>query len=172
VSAVVALAVSPLLAGWSAALAEGQTSGWWRPRRVTVSRGAVVAIAAVGFGSLAVASRPWTAGWLFAAGATVLAVVDAEKSKFCCPVCSAPWLRLRGPSSSSPRPRHGEPHRLLRALMAASVLGAVWFVLAFLADGGMGLGDVRVAAMTGGLLGWLDCPRFWMVNSRRSCSRR
>lgn len=42
--------------------------------------------------------------------------------------------------------------------MAASVLGAVWFVLAFLADGGMGLGDVRVAAMTGGLLGWLDWP--------------
>jgi leader peptidase (prepilin peptidase) / N-methyltransferase len=33
-----------------------------------------------------------------------------------------------------------------------------WFLLAFVAGGGVGLGDVRLATLTAGLLGWLGWP--------------
>ena len=44
---------------------------------------------------------------------------------------------------------------LSRAGLAALVVGTGWFLLAFAAGGGVGLGDVRVATLTAGLLGWL-----------------
>ena len=53
-----------------------------------------------------------------------------------------------------PRSLTGEPDRLLRAVLAAAVVGAGWFAVAFLAPSAMGLGDVRVAALAAGLLGW------------------
>ena len=36
------LAVSPLLASWTAALAAGDRAAWWRPRPVSISRWATV----------------------------------------------------------------------------------------------------------------------------------
>lgn len=44
---------------------------------------------------------------------------------------------------------------LSRAGLAALVVGTGWFLLAFVAGGGVGLGDVSVATLTAGLLGWL-----------------
>jgi len=44
--------------------------------------------------------------------------------------------------------------RGLRATLAASVVGAAWFAVAFTAPSALGLGDVRVAALAAGLLGW------------------
>ena len=157
-SAVLAVAVSPLLAGWSAALAEGQVAGWWRPRRVTVQRSAAVAAAAAVLGALAGAGGPWPAWWLFAAGGCVLAVVDAEKhvlpSRLLYPLAALEAVVLIVTAVVD-----ADPHRLVRAAIAAAVLGAGWFVLAFVAGGGIGLGDVRTAAMTGALLGWLGWPQ-------------
>ena len=47
---------------------------------------------------------------------------------------------------------------MLRAVLAAVVVGAGWFAVAFLAPSAMGLGDVRVAALAAGLLGWTSWP--------------
>jgi hypothetical protein len=73
------LAVSPLLAGWSAALSAGLKHGWWRPRRVSLSRWALVAAAAVALVVAAAAGRPWPAWLLLAAAGAVLVVVDAQQ---------------------------------------------------------------------------------------------
>ncbi len=40
-------------------------------------------------------------------------------------------------------------------MLAALVVGTGSFLFAFAAGGGVGLGDVRVATFTAGLLGWL-----------------
>ncbi|GAA4106136.1 prepilin peptidase [Enteractinococcus coprophilus] len=43
-----------------------------------------------------------------------------------------------------------------RALLAALVLVSAYFVLAFIAPDGLGLGDVKFAAVIGLVLGWFD----------------
>ncbi|HEY5114206.1 MAG TPA: hypothetical protein VIJ00_01640, partial [Nakamurella sp.] len=48
----------------------------------------------------------------------------------------------------------GEPDRFLRAVLAAVLVGGGWFTVAFIAPPAVGLGDVRVAALAAGLLGW------------------
>jgi hypothetical protein len=58
VSAALAVAASPLLASWSAALADGDTSTWWRPRKVDTARLAIVAVSALTFGALAGGGGP------------------------------------------------------------------------------------------------------------------
>ena len=45
--------------------------------------------------------------------------------------------------------------RWLGALIGAVVMGAVYLLLAVLPGGGVGGGDVRLAPVIGGLLGWL-----------------
>ena len=61
VSAALAVAVSPLLASWSAALANGDTGAWRRPRKVDAARLSIVAAAALTFGALAGGGGPWPA---------------------------------------------------------------------------------------------------------------
>jgi len=48
--------------------------------------------------------------------------------------------------------------RWLGALVGAAVMGAVYLLLAVLPGGGVGGGDVRLAPLIGGLLGWLGTP--------------
>lgn len=48
-----------------------------------------------------------------------------------------------------------EPGRMLRALEAAGLAGAVLLALALVPPGGMGLGDVKFALVLGLALGWL-----------------
>ena len=154
VSAALAAAVSPLLAGWSAALAAGDTRTWWRPRRVHASRLAVVAAAAFGFGALAGGGGPWPAWWLFAVGGTVLAVVDAQRNLLPARVVH-PLSLLEAAVLSIAADATDDGVALVRAALAALIVGAGWFLLAFAAGGGVGLGDVRVATLTAALLGWL-----------------
>jgi len=152
-SAALAVAVSPLLAGWSAALANGDTGGWWRPRKVDTARLSIVAAAALTFGALA-GGGPWPAWWLLAAGGTVLAVVDAQRNllptRLVYPLAVIEAAVLVVASITT-----HDAAALSRAGLAALVVGTGWFLLAVAADGGVGLGDVRVATLTAGLLGWL-----------------
>lgn len=154
VSAALAVAVSPLLASWSAALADGDTGAWWRPRKVDTARLAVVAAAALAFGALAGGGGPWPAWWLLAAGGTVLAVVDAQRNllpaRLVYPLALIEAAVLLVASVAT-----HDAAALARAGLAALAVGLGWFLLAFAAGGGVGLGDVRVAALTAWLLGWL-----------------
>jgi leader peptidase (prepilin peptidase)/N-methyltransferase len=154
VSAALAVAVSPLLAGWSDALANGDTGGWWRPRKVDTARLIIVAAAALTFGALAGGGGPWPAWWLLAAGGTVLAVVDAQRNllpaRLVYPLAVIEAAVLVVASITT-----HDAAALSRAGLAALIVGTAWFLLAFAAGGGVGLGDVRVATLTAGLLGWL-----------------
>jgi leader peptidase (prepilin peptidase) / N-methyltransferase len=55
---------------------------------------------------------------------------------------------------------HGDVDSLVRALIGAVILGAVYFALAFAHPGGMGLGDVRLAVLLGFGLAWLGWDTF------------
>ena len=96
---------------------------------------------------------PFVAWWLFAAAGAVLCVVDVEHhllpGRLVYPLAVVVFAALSVSAVLA-----GEPERLLRAILAAAVVGAVWFAVAFTAPAAMGLGDVRVAALAAGLLGW------------------
>ncbi|WP_314687817.1 prepilin peptidase [uncultured Bifidobacterium sp.] len=53
----------------------------------------------------------------------------------------------------------GEWTALGRAVLAGVILGAFYLLLAFIWPGGMGLGDVKLAAVLGLTLGWLGWPQ-------------
>jgi leader peptidase (prepilin peptidase) / N-methyltransferase len=101
--------------------------------------------------ALAVAVRP--AWWLLAAGGTVLAIVDAQRNLlptnlvYPLAVIEAAVLVVASITTHDAAALSG-------ASLAALVVGTGWFLPAFAADG-VGLGDVRVATLTAGLLGWL-----------------
>jgi leader peptidase (prepilin peptidase) / N-methyltransferase len=52
--------------------------------------------------------------------------------------------------------------RWLGALVGAAVMGAVYLLLAVLPGGGVGGGDVRLAPVIGGLLGWLGAGHLFV----------
>jgi leader peptidase (prepilin peptidase)/N-methyltransferase len=161
VAAVLAvLVVSPLLAGWSAALAAGRRSGWWRPRPVGIGRVAVLAAVAAVFVLLAAAGDPGPAWWLLAAGGAVLAVVDAQTrllpARFTYPLAGAVGCVLLTAAVAG-----GDFTPLLRSVAAAAVIGGSWLGIRFVSPPAMGQGDVRVAALTGGLLGWTGWAAVW-----------
>lgn len=150
------LAVSPVLAGWSAGLAGGRDADpgrwwWWRP--VSRSRIATVAGVAAALGVAAAAGRPFLAWWLFAAGGTVLVIVDIEAHLLPARLVY-PWGAVIAVSLVATAAATGEWDRLLRAALATAAVTAVWLVVAIAAPTAFGLGDVRLFALTGGLLGW------------------
>ena len=152
---VVVLALSPVFAGWSAALAGGVRDGWWRPRRVGWRRWVTVTVSAILLTAGSAAGRPWPAWWLFAAGGAVLLVVDAQHhllpARLVYPLAATVAVALTGAAISG-----GEWHQLLRAVLAAAVVAAGWLAVKFAAPTAVGLGDVRLFALTAALLGWLS----------------
>ena len=159
VGAMVAVAVSPLLAGWSAALADGVREGWWRPRRVSLARWVCVAAVAVVFALTAGTGQPWPAWVLLAAAGAVLAVVDAQTrllpARLVYPLAAAEAFVLVVAAIVD-----GDGERLLRAVLAAAAVTLVWFTIRFIAPSAVGLGDVRLYGLTAGLLGWVS---WWAV---------
>ena len=159
-AAAAALAVSPLLASWSAALADGERVTWWRPRPVSISRWAAVASVTVLMVLLATAGHPGVAWWILAAGGAVLAVVDAQThllpARFTYPLAAAVACALVIGSMTG-----GDPAALLRAAAAAATIFAITMVIRFLSPPAMGLGDVRVAVLTAALLGSTGWATLW-----------
>ena len=155
VSALAAVAVSPLLAAWTVGLTADRDAEapWWHPRRVSAHRRVLVAVVAAVLAGCAAGGTPLAAWWLFAAGGTVLCVVDAQHhllpARIVYPLAAVILAALALAAIIA-----GEPDRLLRAVLAAAVVGGGWFTVAFLAPPAVGLGDVRVAALAAGLLGW------------------
>lgn len=156
------LLVSPLLASWSASLAGGVRVGWWRPRRVSGSRWAVVAAVTVVLVLLGTAGHPGAAWWLLAAGGAVLAVVDAQTqllpARFVYPLAAAVLGSVVIGSVIA-----GDGSGLLRAAAGTAVIAGVTLTLRFFSPAAVGLGDVRVAALTAGLLGWVGWSTLWQA---------
>jgi len=154
------LAVSPLLASWTAALAAGDRAAWWRPRPVSISRWATVTAVTLLMAVLATAGQPGPAWWILAAGGAVLSVVDAQThrlpARFTYPLAAALSCVLAIESITG-----GHPAALLRAVAAAATIGAISFAIRFLSPPALGMGDVRVATLTAGLLGWTSWATLW-----------
>lgn len=160
VSVVTAVLVSPLLAGWTVGLTTNPATApapWWRPRSVTAPRLATVAGVAAALVAGAAGGDPLVAWWLFATGGAVLCIVDAEHhllpARLVYPLAAAILFALAVSAALT-----GDTDRFLRAVIAAVVVGGGWFAVAFLAPSAMGLGDVRVAAVAAGMLGWTSWP--------------
>jgi leader peptidase (prepilin peptidase)/N-methyltransferase len=150
-----AVAVSPVLASWSAQLAcDGDAAPWWRPRRPSLRRWLVVTAVAAGLAVAATSGRPQPAWWLLATGGAVLVVVDAERfrlpARFTYPFGGAvlATLVVAALVDRAPSP-------LLRALTAMAIVAGLWFVAALASPRSVGLGDVRLAGLTAAALGWL-----------------
>jgi leader peptidase (prepilin peptidase)/N-methyltransferase len=153
-AAVAAVVVaSPLLAGWAAALVDGPAADWWRPRSVRWPQVAVVAGVAAALAVAATSAQPRAAWLILAAGGAVLCVVDVRTGQL--PVrltitLAAAEMTVLGVSALAT----DEPSRLLRTTAAAGLVGGAWLCVVVAAPRSLGLGDVWVAALCGGLLGW------------------
>jgi leader peptidase (prepilin peptidase)/N-methyltransferase len=154
-SVLAALTVSPLLAAWTLGLTPGCDADvtWWHPRRVPAHRLVIVAAVAAVLAGSAAGGTPLAAWWLFATGGAVLCIVDAEHHLLPARMVY-PFAAVILTALALAEVLAGEPDRLLRAFLAAAVVGGMWFTVAFLAPPAVGLGDVRVAALAAGLLGW------------------
>jgi leader peptidase (prepilin peptidase)/N-methyltransferase len=146
-----ALAASPLLSSWTTALLDEHQ--WWRPRRVHPRQWAPVAGVAVVFAALAGAATPWPAWWLLAAAGSALTVVDLRAhilpARLVYPLAATELVTLLAAALID-----GQPGRLVRVALAAAVVASCWFAVAFASPASLGLGDVRVAGLGAGLLGW------------------
>jgi leader peptidase (prepilin peptidase)/N-methyltransferase len=153
IAAAAAALASPLLAGWSAALAGGQIAGWWMPRRVSWPRWAIVAVVAAGLAALAVHGTPRPAWLLIAAGGSVLGIVDMQTHRLPTPLVTGLGIAVAATLTVTAIVRH-DPVRLGHSMLAATVVTACWFALALAAPSSLGVGDVWIAGLTAGLLGW------------------
>lgn len=155
--ALVALAVvaaaSPLLTGWAVALGDVGPSRWWRPRPVAGREVAVVAAVAAGLAIAAAPARPRPAWLILACGGAVLCVVDVRRYRLPLPLiltlAAAEVITLTAQGLLD-----ADSGRLLRAVSAAVLVAAAWLCLVLAAPRSLGLGDVWVAGLCGGLLGW------------------
>jgi leader peptidase (prepilin peptidase)/N-methyltransferase len=149
----VVAAASPVLAGWSVTLAGDPSRTWWRPQAVRRSEVAAVGAVAVLLAAAALPASPRVAWLVLAAGGAVLCVVDVRTHRLPLPLTAglaATELVVLVAAAAVA----AEPGRLGRASLAAAAVTAGWLVLAFAVPSSLGFGDVLVAGLCGGLLGW------------------
>ena len=157
-AAAAGLVVSPLAAGWTAALVDGKRAGWWRPRLVTVPGWLLTVAVLIVLVLLATPGIPALAWWLLAVGGSVLIVVDSRieqlPARLVYPLGAAIAIALTVDAIAI-----GRADGLIRAAAAAAVVGGGWLAVCFLSPRSTGLGDARLAAVLAGVLGyssWVD----------------
>ncbi len=149
---VTAAALGPLLARAAVRLAARDPAARAGAARALASA-AVLAVLLCG-AVLLTGARPATAAYAWAAGAAVvLAQVDLAVHRLpdrvtypAAAVCAAALLADAALLGTWPD--------LLRALLAAAAAGGVSLLAALAAPSGLGLGDVKLLALLGLLLGW------------------
>ena len=153
IAAAVAAVVSPVLASWAVSLSDGVVDRWWWPRPVTLRQWLPVIAVAVVLAVLASAGRPPTAWWVLAIGGSVLSVVDFRThrlpARFTYPLATVVATALGGAALTT-----SDPTALVRAGAAAVVIGGGYLAVRFCSPSALGQGDVRVAALAGGVVGY------------------
>ncbi len=147
-----AAALGPLLARTAVRLAARDAAARATPARALLT---ALALALLVVGAvLLTGARPATAAYAWAAGAAVvLAPVDLAVHRLpdrvtvpAAAVCTAALLVDAAALGTWPA--------LLRALLAAAVAGGIALLAALAGPSGLGLGDVKLLALLGLLLGW------------------
>ena len=114
--------------------------------------------------ALAAPGDPHLAWWALAVGGAVLAVVDAQTlllpARFVYPLAGVVGCALLTAAVID-----RDLSSLFGAVAAALVIGLLWFGVRFVSPPAMGLGDVRLAALTGGVLGWTGWAIVWHARS-------
>lgn len=91
---------------------------------------------------------------VFAAGLVILSAVDLELRRLPTPIVY--WAAgLGGALLVVASAATGNWHQLLDAAIGAAACFVVFFAIFFAVPKGMGFGDVRLAGLCGGILGWL-----------------
>jgi leader peptidase (prepilin peptidase)/N-methyltransferase len=121
-----------------------------RPPLLELATAGLFALAAVRFGL----SWELPAFLFLAAAGLLLAVIDLQHRLLPNRVV-LPSLAIGLALLLIPAAMHDEWSALVRAVVAAAVLFAVFLVLALMSPGGLGMGDVKLAALLGLYLGWL-----------------
>ena len=117
---------------------------------VAVGTAVLFVLATLRFG----ASWELAAFLLGAAAAVLLTVIDLQHKKLPNRVIGPVLVGGAALLGGAAAVQHEWP-ALLRALLAAAVLFAVFLVLALISPRGLGMGDVKLAALIGLYLGWL-----------------
>ncbi|MGC4855082.1 prepilin peptidase [Micromonospora sp. DT4] len=100
--------------------------------------------------------------WLVVMHAGVLlAAVDVAVRRLPTPVISAAALAV-GVMLAGQAATTGQAHTLVAAALAAAALGGLYLALVLVAGSGMGLGDVRLAALLGTALGTTGWPAVFL----------
>lgn len=155
--AVTALLASPYLAALTISVPDRDAAAWWRVRPRGGVRCAVTAVIAIAFAAMAGAAAGWTGAWpaylVFALAGAVLSVVDVEHHRLPdrllrpAAVVAALVFTVVAAVGSDWR-------QLARAALAAAAVFAVLSVSVLIAPAGLGFGDVKLAAVVAGCLGW------------------
>lgn len=152
-AATAAATVSPLLASWAVSLSDGVVDRWWRPRPLTLRQWLPVSAAAVVLAVLASTGHPPLAWWVLSVGGAVLSVVDIRThrlpARFTRPLTGVIAVALCGAALITP-----DPTALIRAAAAAVVVAGGYLAIRFCSPSALGQGDVRTAAIAGGVVGY------------------
>lgn len=147
-----ALVITPLIASWADALI-AHRDRWWYPQRVPLRRWAHLGALAAVFAALASHTQPGIAWWLYAVAGAVLAVVDLSVHELPARVIY-PLGGLEALIVLTVATTQHNASSLARAALAAGLTALLWLILVLVSPASIGRGDVRLAALGAGLLGW------------------
>lgn len=153
----VALLAAPYLARLTVTVPDREATAWWRGGATSIRRlGATVAVA-VALGALAGRAAGWTALLpalvALALIGTPLTVIDFEHHRLPNRLVFAGMALAAGLLVLAAAEQDAWRH-LLRAGLGAVAVFAVLYLLALVARGGFGLGDVKLGGLIGAYLGW------------------
>ena len=153
VAAAGSILASPVLASWTDSLTADAHERWWHTHPVPLRLWIVVAVMVTGFATLAAGAAPTVAWWLFATAGAVLVVVDFRTHRLPARFVG-PLALIEAATLVVTAVVEHQPDRLIRAVLAGTVVLAAGLVIALIHPPAIGLGDVNVSGIAAGLLGW------------------